>query len=155
MLSFTDPQWNTLKQRFGTAEDVPRLLAALVAADDDDRAPLWAALWSLLHDESGAREAAFAAVPHLVHAAESLGIPLVAHFAAQVEVSRASGQGDALPTELLPDYAAAIDRLPALVGQTIDHPWDADRARVFGAALLVGKRQPALAALLLAEPDAT
>jgi hypothetical protein len=50
----------------------------------------------------------------------------------------------------VPSYAAAIESLPARVAELASTPWDASTAQAMAAALLAGKRQPALARAILA-----
>jgi hypothetical protein len=70
MLSLESERWGTLAQGYGSAEDVPKLLHALAATDDDGaRAELWFALWRMLCRPDAVFTAAYAAAPHLLAAA--------------------------------------------------------------------------------------
>jgi hypothetical protein len=153
MLSLDSPRWAELLQAYGTAEDVPRLIAALWdLADERERAELWFALWGLLCQDERVHTAAYAAAPHLVELLLRDGgerFPLReraqgAQLVACIEAYRHHDGAPPIPADLVADYAAAVERLPALVWASVHEPWDADVARVMAGALLVAKRQPRL-----------
>jgi hypothetical protein len=70
-------------------------------------------------------------------------------LAASIEAARHRPGAPSIPDDLMPDYARAIEALPGAVMACAAEPWDAEVAQVLAAALLVGKRQPALGARLL------
>jgi hypothetical protein len=72
------------------------------------------------------------------------------HFAMRVELLRRGPTAPAMPPDLVAPYAAAIESLPLAVLHCADQPWSPEIAQLLAAALLVGKRHPALAAELLA-----
>jgi hypothetical protein len=154
-LSLDSTRWGELRQRYGGAEDVPRLLAALPSIDDPSaRAELWFALWRMLCQPDAVFTAAYAAVPHLLAIAEpyplrerSEGIQLVC----RIELLRRAPGAPPIPGDLIEAYAAAIERMPAIVAASVGEPWDADVAQILAAALLIGKRQGEVGAKVLGE----
>ncbi len=153
MLDLHSPRWQELRQAYGGAEDVPRLLEALATLDGEpERAELWFGVWALLCPEDAIASVAYAAVPHLLAITASRGIferAAALHVAAHVESSRHLSNAPAIPDDLVADYAAAIESLPVLVADAALTPWDSAVAQVMAAALLVGKRHPALARSVL------
>src|SRR4051812_41010928 len=110
MLDLDSPRWAQLKQAYGTAEDVPRLLAFLDEAGDRERGELWFGLWSTLCRDGEVFSASYAAVPHLVafaarrnaaRGAESL------HLVGAIEVGRLSAGGPGVPEDLFDGYRSA------------------------------------------------
>ena len=149
MLSLDSPRWGELAQAYGPAEDIPRLLAALGAVETErERAELWFALWSLLCPEDRVFTASYAAAPHVLAAAgERLALrerAQAAQLVACIEANRHNESAPKVPADLLAAYAAAVERLPAIVCACAAEPWDAQVARVLAGALLVGKRHPRL-----------
>ena len=155
MLSLASERWRELTQAYGTAEDIPRLLEALAGAPDDAvRGELWFALSRMLHGDGQSHSAGYAAVPHLVEIGRRGDVAELAaalHLVTLIEADRRSPTSASMPDDLVDDYAAAIDGLPAIVATTIGEPWSADVARVFAAALLAGKRHAPLARELILE----
>jgi hypothetical protein len=148
-LSLDSPRWAELTQAYGTAEDVPRLLEALACIGREDaRAEVWFALWRTLHRPNESFTASYAAAPHLLAIAATLGLrerAEAAHLLTRIETSRRAPGSAAMPDDLLATYAAAVESLPAFVGACAGEPWPVEVAQVFAAAMLAGKRQPALA----------
>jgi hypothetical protein len=153
MLALTSPRWAELSQAYGSAADVPRLLEAVAESGlDDARAELWFALWRMLHRPDEVFTASYAAVPHLLAATATFGERerlQALHLATRIEISRRAPASAPMPEDLLAAYAEAIERLPLRVAELTAAPWTEEVARICAAALLVGKRQPALALLLL------
>ncbi|MEO8333425.1 MAG: hypothetical protein ABI664_00535 [bacterium] len=153
MLTLSSPRWRELGQAHGSAEDIPRLLEALAAIEDErERAELWFGVWATLCPDGPAVTAAYAAVPHLLSIAESRGAPervSSLHAAATVEMNRHLPGAPPIPDDVLHDYALAIESLPRRVAELTSEPWDAAAAQILAAALLAGKRQPQLARSVL------
>ena len=153
MLSLDSPRWADLRQAYGGAEDVPRLITALSTVDElAPRAELWFALWRMLCHASEVFDAAYAAVPHLLLLSDEhpLGERVQAlHLATRVELLRRVPTSPPMPPDLVIAYGESIESLPARVAQCATAPWDIEMAQLLAAALLVGKRQPALARAVL------
>jgi hypothetical protein len=134
---------------------VPRLLDALAKASEDRaRAELWFALSRMLHREGRSYSASYGAVPHLLEigAQGNMGeLAAALHLVTLIETDRRSPSSAAMPDDLVDGYASAIESIPALVASVVAEPWDEDVARIFGAALLAGKRHATLARALLAD----
>jgi hypothetical protein len=153
MLPLDDPRWSELRQAYGKADDVPTLLAALGSLDDPSaRAELWFALWRMLCQPDAVFDAAYAALPHFL----TIAIPLplreraeAMQLACRIEIMRRTPGAPPMPDDLLSAYAAAIERLPAMVAMSLEEPWDADVAQILAAAILVGKRHGALGKMVL------
>jgi len=152
-LDLSSPRWRGLLQAYGTAEDIPRLVEALATIDDEaQRAELWFGVWATLCPEGRVYTAAYAVVPHLLTLTSSQGAAergAAIHVAVEVETLRHTAGAPPIPDDLVPSYAAAIESLPAKVAELASEPWDGATAQVMAAALLAGKRQPALARAVL------
>ena len=153
MLELTGPRWSELAHAFGNAEDIPRLLDALATIDGDrERAELWFGVWATLCPEERVVTAGYAALPHLLAIAEGRGAEeqvSALHIAALIEMNRHLPGAPAIPADLVASYAEAIESLARRVSSLAHQPWDAASAQILAAALLVGKRQPALARAVL------
>jgi len=153
-LDLASPRWHELTQAYGVADDIPRLLEALATVEGDaERTELWFGVWATLCPDGRVYTAAYAAVPHLLALTHEQGAAergAALHIAAEVETSRHTPGAPPIPDDLVLSYATAIESLPAKVAELADVPWDAPTAQVMAAALLAGKRQPALARAILA-----
>ena len=153
MLTLDSPRWAELDQAYGSAEDLPRLLAALTEMRmAEDRAALWFAVWRMLATPDAVFTSTYAAVPHLIALAPDLPLGERAealHLASHAECMRQEPSAPRVPDDLVAAYAEAVERMPAIVAASVGSTWDREMAQVFAAALLVGHRQPALAARLL------
>jgi hypothetical protein len=153
MLALTSPRWRELSHAHGSAEDIPRLLEALASIEGErERAELWYGVWATLCPDGPSVTAAYGAVPHLlsiadVRSAEEQISSL--HVAATIEMNRHLAGAPPIASDLVESYAEAIESLPRRVADLASQPWDAAAAQILAAALLVGKRQPALARALL------
>ncbi len=158
MIHLDSSAWGELTQAYGSAEDVPRLLEALEElASEQDRAPVWFALWRMLCPPEAVYTASYASAPHLLAASRSFALRERAQaiqLVASIELARQRDGGPVIPSELVAGYAKAVESLPAAVLELVAEPWDAEVAQVLAAALLVGKRQPGLGARLLELTDA-
>jgi hypothetical protein len=153
MIGLDSPRWSELTQAYGSAGDVPRLLGALATLDDEEaRAEVWFALWRMLHRDDQAFSAAYAAVPHLLALAEGRALAermQALHLVTRIETTRRAPASAPMPPDLVASYAAAVDSLPGVVMTATTEAWSADEAQICAAALVVGKRQPALARAML------
>jgi hypothetical protein len=154
MIPLGSPRWAELTQAYGSAEDVPRLLAALADVDDDEaRAEIWFALSRMLYRSDAAFSAAYAAAPHMLSIVEGQALSeriQALELVTRIEIARRGPESAPMPADLLAAYAEAIDGLPRLVTEAGTEAWSEAVAQVCAAALLVGKRQPALARAVLA-----
>lgn len=152
-LSLDDPRWADLEQAFGSARDVPRLLAALATLDAErDRAEIWFALWRMLCHEGEVYPASYAAAPHVVAIAERLPLRERAQalqLVASIEGYRAGGVAPPIDSVLAASYGAAVAALGDLVCGSRDEPWDADVARVMASVLLVSRGQAEMGMALM------
>ena len=73
MLDLDSDRWSQLEHAYGSAADIPALLRALPSATvrslDSEQEP-WFTLWSALCHQSDVYTASFAALPHIVAAAQ-------------------------------------------------------------------------------------
>lgn len=145
MLPLDSPRWRQLAQAYGTAEDVPRLLAQLDLVDDAGRRELWMALWALLAPEGRTFTAAYGATPHLVGWAgrrPAVDRARALHLVAAIELTRHSPDAPALPDDLAGAYAAAMDAVPAVIAASVGEPWDPDTTQVLASVLAIAKGHP-------------
>ena len=154
MLAIDSPEWGVLEHCYGTAEDIPPLLAELsaypphVKYDDEP----WHTLWSSLCHQSEIYPASFAAVPHILRLAAASPERICSSYLllpACIEASRLSGLAPAIPDHLAASYHAAIATLPIIVASCFDREWDDDWVRTATAALCVAKGHGQLATAIL------
>jgi hypothetical protein len=156
MLDLEDPRWGELEQAYGTAEDIPRLLAHLPGLDERARGELWLGLWSTLCRDGDVYSASYAAVPHLVAFAARQSVAAGAeslHLVGAIEVGRLSAGAPGMPSDLGDDYRGALGQVPRLIAEWAAEPWGPDTAQVLSAVLAIAKGHPRFgAAALLLEP---
>ena len=92
MLSLENLRWSELQQAYGSAANIPGLLAQLRDLPDasGDSEP-WFSLWSALAHQGDVYSASFAAVPHVVAVIASSALAVDAvyfQFPAWVEICR-------------------------------------------------------------------
>lgn len=135
--------WATLTHAYGTAENVPALLAQ---AETDTRGghvsgSTWFSLWSALCHQGDTYSASYAAVPFLVRLAElpqyqSQYDPLL--LAASIEVSRVEGRGpEGFPADTVVAYRAALRRGLELAQQALKAPLDSASRRAYRGCVAV------------------
>lgn len=145
MLPLDDPRWHHLTQAFGSAEDVPRLLAHLELVDDRARRELWLGLWGTLWRGGAVFTASYAAVPHLVAWAAGRAAAEAAralHLVTGVELGRQQPGAPPIPPDLADAYHAAVAAVPGIVAGHVAEPWDPDTVQVLASALAVAKGHP-------------
>lgn len=145
MLTLESARWGELEQAYGSAEDIPRLLASLGSAGDAERGELWFGLWGTLCREGEVYTASYAAAPHLVafagegsaaRAAEAL------HLVGAIDAGRVTAGAPPVPDDLLPPYRDALREVPRLIAARAEEPWDADTTQVLSAVLAIAKGHP-------------
>ena len=146
MIPLDSPRWRELRQAYGSAEDIPRLLEHLPLVDDDGRRELWLGLWGTLCRRGDVYDASYAAVPHLVAFAATRPAAERAralHLVGAVEVGRRLAPGaPPLSPDLADAYHAALAEVPALVAGCAGEEWDADTAQVLAATIAIAKGYP-------------
>ena len=153
MLSLDSPRWGELEHAYGSAEDVPALLVALLACpkSEGQREP-WFSIWSALAHQGDVYSASFAAVPHVISVLALNPTHCDSayfQFPAWVEICRVS-KNVPVPSDLQQTYFDALASLPmlaarwaitlhtapvslgsqhspALQGLPDQHDWNADR----------------------------
>ncbi len=117
MLSLESPRWAELRHAYGPAADVPGMLKSLVSGDArqalDD-------LHGVVAHQGSATTSAYAAVPHVVAAAEALSVSDSLehlHFVGVVASAVAPPQ---IPDDLRAAYHAALERGLALAVEGLD-----------------------------------
>ena len=154
-----DARWRALSQAFGSAEDVPRLLAHLDLVDDRTRRELWLGLWGTLWRDGAAFTASYAAVPHLVAWAatrEATECARALHLVGAIALARGHHGSPPLPGDLAAAYDDAIARVPEIVASRVAEPWDPDTTQVMASLLAIAKGHPGFGgAALQLEPIVT
>ncbi|UPG89974.1 hypothetical protein L2Y96_21775 [Luteibacter aegosomaticola] len=156
MLSLEDERWATLQHVYGSASDIPPVLARLKASPSIEDRDLWDILWGSLNHQSEVCDASFAAVPHVIDAIANH--PESAHwhcfaFIASIEVGRVTWSYT-IPDFLVADYAVAWHRIPPLIGRACIEPRGSLHTRGVLAALAASQQQPLLAEVLLEANEA-
>ena len=152
MLDLNSPRWAELEDAYGSAVNIPALLAQLhTLPGDSGGADPWFSLWSSLAHQGDVHTASFAAVPHVVQAlgtSPETASEVYFHFPAWVEICRhRSGVG--IPNDLEASYFQSLARLPGLVEKVSGRPWDTAFTACALAAFAVAKHQHDLAEALL------
>ena len=154
MLSLGDVEWASLRHAYGEASDIPGLLRQLsdFPAYEGYRSEPYLSLWSALCHQGDVYSASYAAVPAIVELIEAS--PGRANWSAlllvvSIEIARNERSGPEVPNELAGPYAAALGRIPALVGAMAIQTWDELTTRVASAAIAVSKGHSALASAIL------
>src|SRR5262245_28104457 len=114
MLDLESDRWCDLRHAYGPAADIPALLRqrpdAPVKLPDSRREP-WFTLWSALCHQSDVYPASFAAVPHIIAAAQHRQPNDRAEYlclAGTIESMRHKSASPSLPAALEPDYHEAL-----------------------------------------------
>jgi hypothetical protein len=157
MLPLDSDKWAELRDAYGSAQRIPGLLAQLSDfPPDDGQSEPWTSLWSALAHQGDVYPASFAAVPHVVEALAADPQSATAsyfQFPAWVEICRDKSHVE-VPAELAPAYAAALARLPALVGSAARRNWSEGTLQSALAAVAASQGQCATAeAILELTPD--
>ena len=157
MLPLDSGRWAELRDAYGTAQKVPELLRQLSGFPvDDGQSDPWNTLWSALAHQGDVYPASFAAVPHVVEALAADPQSATAsffQFPAWVEICREK-TGAEVPADLAQGYAAALARLPALVGSAARRNWSDGTLQSALAAIAASQGQCATAeAILELTPD--
>ena len=145
MLPLESSRWRELTQAYGTAEDIPRLLAHLTQVDDAGRGELWVGLWSTLCHQGDVYTASYAAVPHLVafaarHTAGECARAL--HLVGAVEIGRLAPRAPAMPSDLATAYRSAMAEVPRVIAARVGEVWDPDTTQILSGVLAIAKGHP-------------
>ena len=145
MLALDDPRWTTLTHAYGSASDIPGLLAQL----SQDTAPKanhdsepWFTLWSSLCHQDDVFDASYAAVPHIVKIVSTAPYPFDFSFfqlPAAIEIARVNSRGPEVPSDLAGAYQLAIAGLADCVAVHRHADWDEPTTLSAISALAVAK----------------
>lgn len=147
------PDWHSLEHAYGTAENMPSLLAELASFPEEssyENDP-WFSLWSALYHQGDIYSASFAAVPEIVkHLAGCPERATASFFSlpAAIEVAREK-EGIEVPAELKEEYFSAVSRLGSLASKIACIETGDDIARSAIAAFAVSASQHSYAELIL------
>jgi len=151
------PDWKSLKHAYGTAEDMPELLAALRSFPDEssyENEP-WFSLWSSLYHQGDIYSASLAAVPEIVKCLAASPEKATASFfalPASIEVARKQKEINE-PAALMPGYFQAIRRLGDLAYRRVCAEANDGIARAALAAFAVSASLHSYAELILEIPS--
>jgi hypothetical protein len=127
MIPLDSPRWSELEHCYGSAADIPGLLAQLESfPSSHGNSEPWFSLWSALCHQGDVYPASFAAVPHIIRILASN--PVRADFSffqlpACIEIARAREKFP-IPPDLHDPYVKALEQLPGLVGAAASRQWD-------------------------------
>jgi hypothetical protein len=157
MIPLDSPRWSELEHAYGSATDIPALLAQLDSfPSSDGKSEPWFSLWSALCHQDDVYTASFAAVPHIIRILAS--DPMRADFSffqlpACIEIARARVEFP-IPSDLRQSYTEALQRLPVLVGAAAARPWDENLLCCALSAIAAAKGFPSVAeAALELDPE--
>jgi hypothetical protein len=148
--------WKKLNHAFGSAENIPALLAKISLFPDEtsyEQEP-WFSLWSSLYHQGDIYNASFAAVPEIVkHLTNDPQQATFSFFAlpASIEIARAKSNL-AIPSELSSAYFEAIRALASLATKLAYSESKPLISRATTAAFAVSVGQHAYAELVLEIP---
>ncbi|MGE5801382.1 MAG: hypothetical protein ACM358_03925 [Gemmatimonadota bacterium] len=142
MLPFSSARWRQLHHAFGTAKDIPGLLAHAPVERRPSHRPdtIWFELWSALCRQGAAYSASYAAVPHLVRIAKLPAFrfrydPLL--LIASIELARLEHRAPAIPEDLAADYVRAVAEAKGLAQAAVVRAWDEDSWIAFAGSAAV------------------
>lgn len=158
MLSLESPRWAKLSHAYGSAGDVPAMLAELRLEAASDAEP-WRTLWSALAHQGDVYSASFAAVPHVVQllaSAPERADSTFFGFPAWVEICRHS-TGAPVPEDLSSAYFEALAVLLRLCAQATSIRQDPGHVASVLAALAATSGQHVMAEVIfeMASPEAS
>jgi hypothetical protein len=148
MIPLDSPRWSELNHAYGSAGNIPALLAQLDSfpSSAGGNEP-WFSLWSALCHQEDVYPASFAAVPHIVRVLASDPMRADVSFfqlPACIEMARARVDFP-IPADLRQPYAEALQRLPVLVGAAAARRWEEDFLCGALAAVAAAKGFPSVA----------
>ena len=133
-------EWSSLQHAYGSAADVPELLARAETESREGNEPdsAWFELWSALCHQGDSFSASYAAVPFLIRIAQLPSYadrydPLL--LAASIEVARLEGRGPALSQAISASYDEALRLGAALASQAAGRSLTADARTAFEACV--------------------
>ena len=151
----TPIEWTKLQHAYGSAGDIPALLARARTT----RAPTkhtdepWFTLWSALYHQDDIYSASYAAVPDLVAMASECGAGIAAEslfLAASIELRRHESGAPTLPAELRAVYDQALARARPLATELARRAPD-DEGKLEVAAMVFEGNYDGARALLEAD----
>jgi len=158
MIPLDSSRWQELDHAYGSARDIPALLAQLASFPKEKQSTSepFHSLWSALCHQDDVYSASYAAVPHIVRVAETDPRSASMSYYAlptAIEIDRAEGRGPAIPAELEVEYFTALRRLAQLAETQLTEAVDDLRSQYLRAAVAVGRGDAALAAQILEPAD--
>lgn len=154
MLELDSDRWSELSHAYGAAKDIPELLRqlpeAVVKSQDRSQEP-WFTLWSSLCHQSDVYPASFAAVPHIISAAQRRQAADRAEYlslAACIESMRHKESSPSVPSELEPPYLEALEAAVPLTAEALHVESDPGWFQSFLGALAAFRGFPELGAAI-------
>lgn len=151
MYSLDSDKWETLEHAYGSAEDIPKILHALL--DQEEGAYYWDNMWSSLCHQGTIYSATFAVFPYLISALKTQleqGKANVNfyYFATCVEISRQIFSVE-IPEELNKDYFLCLKKLNQYQKPFLELSESCEHLTITLAFQAAIKNQPQLAEFLL------
>ncbi|PQO43437.1 hypothetical protein [Blastopirellula marina] len=151
MIPLDDARWGQYRDALGDTFECGLMLRELLSIGPSEA--IWDQCWNRLVYQDAIGEVSYAAVPYLANfVAQSAVIDWNAlALISAVELARPTGPD--VPPELADAYFAAIDSLPALLGNHPSRDWDELTARCAASCIALARGQRQLG-LLYAEMSA-
>ena len=113
MLPLDSPRWKELRQAYGSAGNIPKLIKAISENKDTSA---WEDLWSSLCHQYSIYSATFAAIPHLVSIAEHSDLPQKLEVLIFCSTVRIYGnlEGESVPKDLINPYDSAMKTIKGM-----------------------------------------
>ena len=160
MLGLDGKEWSELSHAYGSARDIPGLLAQLAdyPKKTDYQSEPYFTLWSSLCHQGDVYTASYAAVPHILRYAEQEPSRISFDYLllpVSIEIARLTGRGPDIPESLEQSYSDAIEALPRTAGSIPLKEMGETTCLACAAALPVAAGNPTVAeAILELEEDA-
>jgi hypothetical protein len=119
MLELDSPRWSELHHAYGPARDTPSVLRQIYASPDDHD---WGNLFGTVVHQGSVSTAAYAALPHVVAAAEAREPAERVMYLVFAGSVAAGIDAKPVPAHLIDDYRAAVVRARSMVLEVLHGP---------------------------------
>lgn len=113
MLPLDSPRWKELRQAYGSAGNIPKLI---MSVSGDDESASWEKIWSSLCHQHSIYSATYGAIPHLVSIAEQASLTKQLEVLILCSTIRLFGrlEKEGVPEDLIEPYNSAMSTIRTL-----------------------------------------
>lgn len=157
MLPLDSPRWSQLTHAYGSADDIPLLLQAIVKVpySTDSHSP-WQELYDALCHQFSIETASYAAFPYLISFAEKAKGKARCEFldlASAIEAIRHIPHQPGFPRGLKKAYMDALRRAPMVAEELLADRWDTQQMRSLLGMIAIFRGHPKLGFSLQCSTD--